>query len=125
LSFSETSAGSGKTGTFSRQDRLLRRTEFLDLSKSGSKIQDPNFIVIYRLSDKDRPRLGITVSKRVGNAVVRNRLKRLIREFFRKNRSALASNWSMNIIAKTRAAHLTSAEVEISLRRLFTRIEAG
>jgi len=117
--------GSDKINGFSSSDRLLKRAEFQVVSKSGQKIQDPNFIVIYRKNQKDRPRLGVTVSKRVGKAVTRNRLKRLIREFFRKNRCALAANWDINIIAKPASAKLSPPEVEKSLRRLFSRLKAG
>jgi len=108
-----------KTAGFRQTDRLLKRAEFLAVSRYGRKIQDSWFLVIYIPGRRNCPRLGVTVSKRVGNAVTRNRLKRLIREFFRKNRHALEVNWDINIIAKPAAANLTTQEVAASLNRLF------
>ncbi len=105
-------------------DRLLKRAEFLELSRHGRRRQDANFIIVYRESTADRSRLGVTVSKRVGNAVVRNRLKRLIREYFRKNRYAFGNNWDINVIAKPAAGRLNGSEVRASLERVFSRLKA-
>lgn len=52
-------------------------------------------------SDRPFPRIGITVSRQVGNAVRRNRIKRLVREAFRKHRSLLPSACDLVVIAKT------------------------
>lgn len=125
LGVSENRGTSDKSEGFRHSDRLLKRAEFLSLSKAGKKVQDTYFIIIYQVGRQDHPRLGITVSKRVGKAVTRNRLKRLIREFFRKNRSALEANWDINIIAKPAAAKLTAPEVHDLLARLFFRIRRG
>lgn len=52
------------------------------------------------------PRLGLTVSRRVGNAVVRNRVKRWIREWFRRERKRLGSGTEVVVIARREAAQL-------------------
>lgn len=67
-------------------------------------------------------RLGITVSRRVGNAVERNRLKRIIREWFRLNKRAVTASLDINIIAKKSAAELTSGEVFVSLNKIFESV---
>jgi len=122
LGVSENRGKLDKIEGFGHSDRLLKRAEFLSLSKTGKKVQDTCFIIIYQMGRQNHPRLGITVSKRVGKAVTRNRLKRLIREFFRKNRFALEANWDINIIAKPAAASLTARGVHDSLAQLFKRI---
>ncbi|MFQ5904399.1 MAG: ribonuclease P protein component, partial [Candidatus Binatia bacterium] len=58
----------------------------MNLSQGGRKIHTSHFVVISKTNDKGENRLGVTVSSRVGRAVVRNRIKRLLREFFRRHR---------------------------------------
>ncbi len=68
-------------------------------------------------------RLGITVPKRVGKAVRRNRIKRLVREFFRRNRHTLAESWDINIIAKNNASNATSREIIFSMEEIFNKLQ--
>lgn len=74
---------------------------------------------------RERTRLGITVTKKVGNAVVRNRIKRLCREFFRLNKHQITGYRDINIIAKKQAAALPAKDVFSSLKHLFDRIPRG
>lgn len=72
----------------------------------------------------DRPlgasaRLGVTVSKAVGNSVVRNRVKRRIRELFREARARLAPTIDFVVIAKPGAGQLTSGETRSELAPTF------
>jgi ribonuclease P protein component len=66
--------------------------------------------------------MGITVSRKVGDAVARNRIKRLVREHFRRIRPMLTGSWDVNIIAKKNAANLSGDEVGSSLMQLFEGI---
>jgi len=74
-----------------------------------------------------RRRLGVTVSKRVGNAVVRNRVKRRIREWFRHKREALPDRLDLVVIARQSARELSSSQVAQLLNQLITesRIQGG
>ena len=83
-----------------KADRILKRREFIALSESGRRIQNERFIAIFSPNQLGRSRIGITVTKKVGTAVKRNRIKRLVREHFRLNRHYLAGHWDLNIIAK-------------------------
>lgn len=56
-------------------------------------------------------RLGITVTRKIGNAVVRNRIKRLVREVFRQNRTRLPEGLDLVWVAKQQAAHARFADV--------------
>jgi ribonuclease P protein component len=67
-------------------------------------------------------RLGITVTRRVGRAVVRNRLKRYIREGFRKQRSTLPRGTDVVVVARSAAVSLRASEVEQELGRLFASL---
>ncbi|MGD8290557.1 MAG: ribonuclease P protein component [Desulfobacterales bacterium] len=108
--------------TFTKADRILKRHEFIALSKSGRKIQNESFIAVFAPSRQGHSRLGITVTKKVGGAVKRNRIKRLVREFFRLNRQFLSGEWDINIIAKNQIADITSEDAYHSLRNIFDRI---
>jgi ribonuclease P protein component len=63
-------------------------------------------------------RLGVTVSRRVGNAVIRNRVKRWIREWFRKDRGAIGPGLDLVVIARPAAARMTGSETHAALARL-------
>jgi len=76
----------------------------------------------FREGESGTTRLGITVTKRVGNAVKRNRIKRLCREYFRLNRNRLDGNWDINIIAKKEASAIASKEVFKSLKAMFNQL---
>ena len=64
--------------SLTKADRILKRREFIALSKSGRRIQTEYFIAIFSPARFNRSRLGVTVTKKVGNAVERNRIKRLV-----------------------------------------------
>src|ERR1044071_2283159 len=72
----------GEEFSFPKAARIRRRREFLTLQRKGRRRHTEHFVVIRSLSDGSDSRLGVTVSSRVGNAVIRNRLKRLTRELF-------------------------------------------
>jgi len=72
---------------FSQQERMLKRPDFLECFARGRKKNSANFIIFYQDRRIGHPRIGITVSKKVGNAVRRNRIKRLLREFFRLHKA--------------------------------------
>jgi ribonuclease P protein component len=104
-----------------KSHKILDRSEYVLLSKRGKKFQDHYFIVAYMPGESECSRLGITVSKRVGNAVMRNRFKRLIREWFRVNKSSIQGCWDFNVIAKKTATGLASRQVFMSLEKLFDK----
>ncbi len=66
--------------------------------------------------------MGITVSKKVGRAVKRNRIKRLVRERFRLSKALFDDTYDINIIAKTGAAELSSVEITQVLKDAFREI---
>lgn len=66
--------------------------------------------------------MGITVSKKVGCAVKRNRIKRIVREFFRQNRFLIFESVDMNMIAKKSAAFKTNHHLMKSLKDVVIKI---
>lgn len=106
---------------FGKDVRLRRRYEFLAVQRRGRRRQTPNFVVAY--VDQSPPgasRFGFSVSRRVGNAVVRNRVKRRLREFVRLHRQDLPRARDLVVIAKPGAAKLCYAELVAELRHPFS-----
>ena len=97
----------------------MKRSEFLQLANSGDKIQNKHFIAIYAPSRFQRTRLGVTVTRNVGKATTRSRIKRFTREHFRLNKHKMTGCRDINIISKKEAAKLTSTEAFLSLQNIF------
>lgn len=75
--------------------------------KKGRRRNSSFFTVLVYQKESGPSRLGVTVSRKVGGAVVRNRVKRLIREFFRNHSERVGERVDLSIIAKRGAAHLS------------------
>ncbi len=86
---------SGDDAGFGTEHRLHRRADFLLVRRSGIRTQTAHFVVyLVKLPDQTAARLGLAVSRQVGNAVVRNRIKRRLRESFRCSlRPVLGPGW--------------------------------
>ena len=108
---------------FPRAVRLRVKSVFRELNQSGSRLRSPDLIVRYRLNGLAAPRFGLTVSRRVGNAVARNRVKRHLREAIRHHRDGLA-NVDLVVIAKTSAAKLGHSEFQKQVADLFVQLPA-
>jgi ribonuclease P protein component len=107
---------------FTKKDRLLKRSDFLALSLNGTKVHNKHFVLIYSNNENRVSRLGITVTKRVGKSVMRNRIKRCCREFFRLNRCIIPGQRDINIIAKKNALALDSKQMFQTLENIFKKI---
>ena len=117
--------------SFGAVDRLHRSAEFIRLQRSGLRFQSPHFVLYAGTleTEPERSRLGVTVSRRIGNAVIRNRVKRRVREIFRgRIRDSLAQGTSLVVIARAGAGSLATASITDELvtgaRNLSARISA-
>ena len=112
-------------GVFSlkKADKLIKRSEFIRVSRIGKKVQNEHFLVLYTPSPSNRNRLGITVTKKVGNAVVRNRIKRYVREYFRLNVKKTNGAYDIVFIAKKKAVALSGPDTAKSLCRVVRRLQ--
>lgn len=88
----------------SPQDRLRKRFEFGRARDQGRRVHTQSFVLLLRPNQLDRSRLGLTVSHKVGNAVHRNRIKRLLREVFRQHRALFPAASDVVVIAKAGCA---------------------
>ncbi|WP_455221057.1 ribonuclease P protein component [Kaarinaea lacus] len=97
---------------FTRQQRLLHSREFQQVfNNTRCKSADPLLTLLATYNDCDQARLGLALSKkRIKNAVARNRLKRLIRESFRRHQHELP-NIDIVVLGQSRAEQVSNQEV--------------
>jgi ribonuclease P protein component len=100
---------------FRKEERIRHRRDFQLALRYGSRRHTKHYTVILRPNDLECSRLGVTVSKSVGNAVKRNRVKRCLREFFRLHKHKLPPSHDLVIIAKKGAAMLAYPDVREEL----------
>jgi ribonuclease P protein component len=104
--------------TFRRNERIRRKKEYEAIYRQGIRRHTPHFTVITTRCPSGASRLGLTVSRKVGSAVKRNRIKRLLREFFRLNRSRFPVPLDIVIIPKRNLPPLSYADVTRELESL-------
>lgn len=92
-----------------KENRVFRR-----LYAKGKSAVTPHLALYVRRNGQKGNRLGITVSTKVGGAVVRNKVRRRIREIYRLHESELRSGWDVVVVARVRAAHSSYAALERS-----------
>ena len=86
--------------SFPKQARLLKGADFDRVLRRRCSSADPFLVVYADQNELGRPRLGLTVSRRHGNAVVRNRWKRLLREAFRISQHKLPPSIDMVVLLR-------------------------
>ena len=105
-----------------KQHRLRKSRDFTAARREGRSWADRRLVLVARRTDAEHCRFGFSVSKRVGNAVVRNRIKRRLKETARVEiLPHMESGWDFVVIARTDAAYADSRRLNRSLLRLFRR----
>ncbi len=98
-----------------KPERLRERSDFLRVQGSGQKVVTPHFLWFASPSLVGALRFGVTVSKRVGTAVVRNRVKRLLREAFRLHKPLFPGALDIVAIARGESATVPWPQVQREL----------
>jgi ribonuclease P protein component len=113
------------SASFPKNLRLLKRSEFRRVYEEGERRTGSLAAVFYCPNGLSRTRLGITVPTRVGNSVVRNRIKRRLRAVFRHTRAQIPEGWDVVLNPREAAARVSYSTLARELVRLFPSRVAG
>lgn len=91
--------------------RMKKNSQFDYIFKNGKVIKSSKLLVFYSKSKSIKPKIGVVVSKKIGNSVTRNRVKRIIREVARLNLSHLNQEYNYILVARPGIETLTFNEV--------------
>ena len=101
-----------------RSESLKKNQDFQKVYRNGTS-KGNRYLVMYVLKNQYmKNRLGISVSKKVGNSVVRHRLTRLIRESYRLNEAEFENSLDIVVVARPQAKDRTYQEIESALMHL-------
>ena len=106
---------------FPKTRRLLKSKEFSDVFDKGVKAVTELLVVFAAPSLQDR--MGIIVSKKVGNAVVRNKVKRLLREHYRQLKQNHDESIELVVIARQSTKRAKASEIATSFEKSLTKLE--
>ncbi|WP_169352767.1 ribonuclease P protein component [Thermodesulfatator atlanticus] len=112
-----------KSETFSKKERLRRRKEYERVYKEGKRLYLPYLKIVIAPNELGYRRMGLSVSKKVGKAVTRNRIKRILREIFRKNKDIFPSSCDIVFIPRAQILEIKQAQVVDDLARMFRKYE--
>ena len=96
----------------------MKNKDFQLIYKKGKSYANKYLIMYVMKNDIQENRLGISVSKKVGNSVVRHRITRLIRESFRLQSGKFLNGYDIVVIARTNAKGITYSETESAVLHL-------
>jgi ribonuclease P protein component len=101
----------GISERFPHFHRIVRSVDYKDIYEAGIKIHSEKFVLFSRENSLEHARLGITVSRKIGCASKRNRIKRLFREIFRRSSAEIPNN--IDIVVNAKSGCLGAGFVEL------------
>ena len=101
---------------------LNRNGMFQRLYSKGTSSSDKNIVVYFLPNRQRKNRLGITVSKKTGTAVLRNRIKRLIKESYRLNEESIKTGYDIVIVARRNIINASYRDIAASLVKLTDKL---
>ncbi|TSB47539.1 ribonuclease P protein component [Alkalicoccobacillus porphyridii] len=105
-----------------KEQRIKKNEEFSAVFNHGRSVANRQFVLyVLKKEDQEQLRLGLSVSKKVGNAVMRNRIKRLIRTVFQEKQETLLPNCDYVVIARKPTASMDYQEFHASLAHVMRK----
>ncbi|MBB3068552.1 ribonuclease P protein component [Paenibacillus baekrokdamisoli] len=112
----------GEDTAMQRKLRLRKREDFSRIYRNGKSFANNQFVVYWsRQHQADPFRLGVSASKKIGNAVVRNRMRRMVKEIVRQHTERMAGQLDFIVIVRKPAVGMKMKELEKSLLHVFKR----
>jgi len=107
-----------KKYSLTKGEKVLKSSEYRNILKGGKSRSTEHFRIFICPNSINKQRLGITASRRVGSAVKRNRIKRLLREFFRLHKTCFPPSSDIVFIAKPGADKLDYSRLREELKNI-------
>ncbi|SIS54551.1 ribonuclease P protein component [Salimicrobium flavidum] len=101
--------------------RIKKNKEFQNVFKNGKSFANRQLVLYYLKKDQPHFRIGLSVSKRIGNAVMRNKVKRYLREAFHELEDELHQDYDFVIIARKPVNAMEYHDVKKSLQHVCKR----
>jgi ribonuclease P protein component len=115
----------GKEQGLGKEERIRKRGDFLRVQRRGERFVRKCLIFLFKKNGLHKSRLGITVSRKVGGAVERNRIKRWVREAFRRRKHRLVKGLDVVVIAKKKSSRGSLEEVEGELEEFVEHLSSS
>ena len=103
------------------KNRIKKSEEFQSMIKKGTKVVNPSFVIYYQSKERDEASIGISVSKKLGNAVHRNLYKRQVRMMCHELVDFQNTNYDMVMIIRFNYSSLSYEENKNNLEKLLIK----
>jgi ribonuclease P protein component len=105
-----------------KKNRLTKREYFDKVYRHGKSSANHQFVLYYKAQPRQASfRFGVSVSKKLGNAVVRNRIRRVLKEIVRLNADRLPGGYDLILIARKPMTEMSYHEIEKSVFHVLKR----
>lgn len=104
-----------------KQYRLTSSAQIKELQQRGQSWHNRWLVLAKRANDRQESRFAFSVSRRLGNAVVRNRVRRVIRECIRRRLTLIATGWDVLLIARLPARGAPAEQIDRAIEDLLRR----
>ncbi|ABX31338.1 ribonuclease P protein component [Petrotoga mobilis SJ95] len=114
--------------TFKKKERLRLKRNFKNVFEKGGRLIDNNFVIIYVPNTMDYNRIAVIVNRKFGNAVVRNLIKRYIREIYRTNKTFFPLGYDFVFIPRKELSKnfkgIDYSQIKNQILKLVRKLEA-